>query len=58
MALLSARIITGLLFTTSTTDPLSVCIAIGSLASAAAMAAIIPAIRAMSMNPNGYLGAE
>lgn len=58
MALLSARIITGLLFSTSTTDPLSACIAIGSLAAAAGMAAIIPAIRAMSVNPNDALRAE
>ncbi|HEV2174415.1 MAG TPA: FtsX-like permease family protein, partial [Nitrospira sp.] len=58
MALLSARIITGLLFSTGTTDPLSLCISIGSLAVAATMAAIIPAIRAMSVNPNEALRAE
>jgi predicted permease len=58
MALLSARIIAGLLFNTGTTDPLSVCIAIGSLTLAAAMAAIIPAIRATRVNPNEALRAE
>jgi len=58
VALLSARIITGLLFKTGTTDPLSVCIAIGSLALAAAMAAIIPAIRAASVNPTEALRSE
>jgi predicted permease len=58
MALLSARLITDLLFNTGAMDPLSVCIAIGSLALVAAMAAIIPAIRAMSVNPNDALRAE
>lgn len=58
MALLSARIITGLLFHTGTMDPLSACIAIGALALAAMMAAIIPAIRAMSVNPTEALRAE
>ncbi len=57
-ALLSARIITSLLFDTGTADPLSACIAIGSLVLAAAMAAIIPAIRAASVNPNEALRAE
>jgi predicted permease len=58
LALLSARIIAGLLFKTGTTDPVSVCIAIGSLALAAAIASIIPAIRAMSVDPNEALRAE
>jgi predicted permease len=57
-ALISARIITGLLFDTGTADPLSAGIAIGSLALAAAIAAIIPAIRAASVNPNEALRAE
>jgi predicted permease len=57
-ALLSARITKGLLYDTGTADPLSVFIAIGSLALAAAMAAIIPAIRAASANPNEALRAE
>ena len=58
IALVSARIITGLLFDTGTADPLSVCIAIASLTLAAAMAAIIPAVRAASVNPNEALRAE
>lgn len=58
MALLCARIITGLLFHTGTMDPLSACIAIGTLALTATMAAIIPAIRAMSVNPDEALRAE
>jgi predicted permease len=58
VALVSARIIRGLLFDTGTADPLSACIAIGALALAAAMAAIIPAIRAASVNPNESLRAE
>lgn len=57
-ALLSARIITSLLFDTGMADPFSVCIAIGSLALAAVMAAIIPAISAASVNPNEALRAE
>jgi predicted permease len=57
-ALVSARIVTALLFETGTTDPLSVCIAIGSLALAAALAAIIPSIRAASVNPTEALRAE
>jgi len=57
-ALVSARIITGLLFDTGTADPLSACIAIGSLASVAAMATIIPAVRAASVDPNEALRAE
>jgi ABC-type antimicrobial peptide transport system permease subunit len=47
-----------LLFDTGTTDPLSAGIATGFLALAAAMAAIIPAIRAASVNPNEALRAE
>lgn len=58
IALVSARITTGLLFDTGTADPLSVCIAIASLTLAAAMAAIIPAVRAASVNPNEALRAE
>ncbi len=57
-ALLSARVITGLLFDTGAADPLSVFIAIGSLASVAAIAAVIPAIRAASVHPNEALRAE
>ncbi len=58
MALVSARIISGLLFDTRPADPLSACIAIGVLALAAATAAIIPAMRAASVNPNETLRAE
>ena len=58
VALVSARIIRGLLFDTGTTDPLSACIAIGLLVLAAAMAAAIPAVRAASVNPNVTLRAE
>jgi predicted permease len=57
-ALLGARLIRGLLFDTGTTDPLSVGIAIGFLALAAGLAAMIPAIRAASVNPNEALRAE
>jgi ABC-type lipoprotein release transport system permease subunit len=47
-----------LLFDTGTTDALSVSIAIGFLALAAGMAAIVPATRAASVNPNEALRAE
>ena len=56
--LTSARLISGLLFNTSTVDPLSVWIAIGSLILAAALAVIIPVGRAASVNPNEALRAE
>ena len=52
-ALLSARIITSLLFDTGAADPLSAC-AIGSLALAAVMAAIVTAIHAASVNPTKH----
>ncbi len=57
-ALVSARVISGLLFNTGTADPLSVGLAIGILALAAATAALIPAIRAASANPNEALRAD
>jgi predicted permease len=57
-ALAGAGLIRSLLFDTGTTDPLSAGIATGVLAFAAAMAAIIPAIRAASVNPNEALRAE
>jgi len=57
-ALAGARLIRGLLFDTAATDPLSVAIAIGFLACAAAMAAIIPATRAASVNPTHALRSE
>ncbi|MGA8617682.1 MAG: FtsX-like permease family protein [Candidatus Sulfotelmatobacter sp.] len=53
-----ARLISGLLFNTSTVDPLSMWIAIGALVLAAALAVIIPAGRAASANPNEALRAE
>lgn len=58
LALLSGRIFAGLLFNTGTADPLSVSIAMGALLLAAAMAAILPAVRAASVNPNEALRAE
>jgi predicted permease len=57
-ALAGANLIRGLLFDTGPTDPFSVVIATGFLALAAGMAAIIPAIRAASVNPNEALRAE
>jgi predicted permease len=56
--LLGARLIRGLLFDTGTADPFSIWIAIGFLSLASAMAAIIPATRASSVNPNEALRAE
>jgi ABC-type antimicrobial peptide transport system permease subunit len=53
-----ARLIRGLLFNTSTVDPLSAWIAIGALVLAAALAVIIPAGRAASVNPDEALRAE
>jgi predicted permease len=57
-ALAGARLIRGLLFDTGATDPVSVGMAIGFLTLAAALAAIIPAIRAASVNPNEALRTE
>lgn len=56
-AFAGANLIRGLLFDTGAADPLSASIATGILALAAAMAAIIPAIRAASVNPNEALRA-
>jgi predicted permease len=56
--LTGARLIRGLLFDTGTTDALSVSIAIGFLAFTAATAAIVPAARAASLNPNEALRAD
>ena len=53
-----ARLISGLLFNTSTVDPLSMWIAIGALVLAAALAVIVPVGRAASVNPNEALRAE
>ena len=57
-ALGCARLISGLLFHTSTVDPLSVLIAIGALLLAAVLAVIVPAGRAASVDPNEALRAE
>ncbi len=57
-ALAGARIIDGLLFHTSTVDPLSVSITIGALALIAALAVILPAGRAVSVSPTEALRAE
>jgi ABC-type antimicrobial peptide transport system permease subunit len=56
--LAGARLIRGLLFNTSTVDPLSLWIAIGALVLVAVLAVIIPASRAASVNPNEALRAE
>jgi hypothetical protein len=58
VGLASARVINGLLFHTSTVDPLSIGIAIVALVSVAALAAIIPAMRAASVSPTEALRAE
>jgi len=57
-ALACARLITGLLFSTSTLDPLSVLVSIGGLVLAAAVAVILPVGRAASVNPSQALRAE
>jgi predicted permease len=57
-ALTCARLISGLLFNTSTVDPLSLWIATGAIVLAAAMGVIIPVSRAASVNPNEALRAE
>jgi predicted permease len=53
-----ARLISGLLFQTSTADPLSLWIAIGALVLAAVLAVLIPVGRAASVDPNEALRAE
>jgi ABC-type antimicrobial peptide transport system permease subunit len=57
-ALAGARFIDGLLFHTSTVDPLSVCITTGALTLIAVLAAIVPAGRAASVSPTEALRAE
>jgi len=54
----SARLINGLLFQTSSVDPLSLAVAIGALALAAVLAAAIPAGRAASISPTEALHTE
>lgn len=56
--LAGARLISGLLFNTSTVDPLSVWITIGAQILAAVLAVIIPAGRAAPVNPNEALRAQ
>jgi predicted permease len=58
VAFASARLLSGLLFKTSTIDPWSVCITIGALASIATLAVSIPARRAASVSPTEALRAE
>lgn len=53
-----ARLLSGLLFETSTVDPLSISITVGALAAIAAIAVNIPARRAASVNPTEALRAE
>ncbi|HEX3469983.1 MAG TPA: FtsX-like permease family protein, partial [Silvibacterium sp.] len=53
-----ARLLSSLLFKTSTVDPLSVFITIGALAAIAALAVSIPARRAASVSPTEALRAE
>jgi predicted permease len=56
--LASARLMSGLLFHISTVDPVSVSIAVAALALVAALAVIIPASRAASVNPTEALRFE
>jgi hypothetical protein len=55
---LKIKKISGLLFNTSTLDPLSVSLTLGALTVMAALAAIIPAGRAASVSPTDALRAE
>jgi predicted permease len=57
-ALAGARLISGLLFNTSTLDAFSVSVTLGAIAVIAALAAIIPAGRAASVSPTDALRAE
>jgi len=57
-ALTGARLIDGLLFHTSTVDPVSIATTIAVLAAIAALAITIPARRAASVNPTEALRAE
>jgi predicted permease len=55
---LMGSLLSGLLFETSTVDPVSVAVTLGSLALIAALAATLPAGRAASVNPSESLRAE
>jgi ABC-type antimicrobial peptide transport system permease subunit len=57
-ALLGARLIDGLLFHTTTLDPLSISTTVASLIVVAALAVSIPAQRAASVSPTEALRAE
>lgn len=57
-AFISARLLSSLLFNTSTVDPISIFITIGTLAAIAALAVSIPARRAASVSPTEALRAE
>jgi ABC-type antimicrobial peptide transport system permease subunit len=57
-ALAGARLISGLLFNTTTVDPFSVSVTLCAIAVIAALAAIIPAGRAASVSPTDALRAE
>ena len=57
-ALASERFINGLLFHTSTVDPLSVSVTLGVLTLTAALAVIVPVNRAASVSPTEALRAE
>jgi ABC-type antimicrobial peptide transport system permease subunit len=58
VSFLSARLIDGLLFRTSTADPLSSSLTVGVLVLIAALAVALPARRAASVNPTEALRAE
>jgi ABC-type antimicrobial peptide transport system permease subunit len=53
-----ARLLSGLLFKTSTADPLSISVTIGGLVAIAALAVSLPARRAASIEPTEALRAE
>ena len=57
-ALAGARLVNGLLFITSTVDPLSTSFTVGTLIVIAALAALIPAARGTSVSPTEALRAE
>jgi len=57
-AIAGARLMNGLLFNTSTVDPLSIAIAISGLALIAGLAVTVPARRAATVNPTEALRSE
>ncbi|HZD76542.1 MAG TPA: ABC transporter permease [Acidobacteriaceae bacterium] len=58
ISLAGSRLINGLLFRTSPVDPVSISITVGALALIAALAVVIPARRAASVDPTEALRAE